>query len=268
MTTNKQDLPQVVREVARNALERHAELQELDSDCAARFADAKWPEDLEIIKQHCIERYDHQGKTFLFTSVSSDATAINPAYAQYLEAAEEKTLEFLTIALQNCPPNVKADVISWINLKLSSRKLYWLAHATREHLESYPAPGIDVLSVAELQVRGNPSAAAVSANPEQPPPQTTPGQLAADMPSEEPGGQSRADLRRKKTDPTDEQVAAAERMVNGKPDVSIKDTTAYLRCSVQHVRRLVRQGKLIASNTVPKRITSESLKAYKWRSAK
>jgi len=109
------------------------------------------------------------------------------------------------------------------------------------------------------------SAAAAPANPEQPPQQGSPGQLAGGIPRDEAGGESSTNLRREKTDPTDEQVAVVERKVQQQADVTIKDAAAYLRCTVQHVRRLAHQGTLIASKTVPKRITSESLKAYKWQ---
>jgi len=104
MTNNAQNLPHVVRAVAGHyVLDLHAELQELDSDYQARIADAKWPENLEILKQYYLERFDHPGEVLLSTCVSSDATSINPAYAQHLETAERKTLEFLSTALQNCP---------------------------------------------------------------------------------------------------------------------------------------------------------------------
>jgi len=155
-TNNHNDLPQAVREFAGHyALERRAELQQLDSNYQARIADAKWPETIELIKQYCLDRFDHHGEAFLFTSGSSDATSINPAYAQHLETAEEKTVEFLSTALQNYPPDVRQDVTSWVNLKLSSRKLHWLARATKEHLKSHPAPVIDLRSVEELQARVN-----------------------------------------------------------------------------------------------------------------
>jgi hypothetical protein len=67
-------------------------------------------------------------------SGSSDAASINPAYAQHLETAEEKTFEFLSTALQNYPLSVKEDVISWVSLKLSSRKL--LLACSRDEIAS------------------------------------------------------------------------------------------------------------------------------------
>jgi hypothetical protein len=91
MTENKQDLPGVVREFAGHyVLERHAELQEFDSNFQARI-DVKGPEAVELIKQYCVDRSDHHGEALMFTSGSSDATSINPAYGQHLETAEAKT---------------------------------------------------------------------------------------------------------------------------------------------------------------------------------
>lgn len=265
MATNNLDLLRVARELAeRYALELRAEIQRLDSNYQARIADANGREGLELLKQYCLERFDSWAKALLVTSISSDTASINPLYAQYLDKTEEKTFEFLSTVVQNFPPDLRGDVISSVNLKLSSRKLHWLAHATTEHLKSHPAPVLDLRGIAELQARGNPGAAAAPANPEQPPQQGAPGQLAGDMPPDESGGESSAN-RSEKTDPTDEQVAAVERKVQQQADLSIREAAAYLRCTVQHVRRLARQGTLIASNTVPKRITSQSLKSYKWR---
>jgi hypothetical protein len=172
---NDQDLPQGARELMeRYALEMHAELQQLDSDFQARFADAKWPENLELLKEHCLQRFNRQGEAMLPASVSSDATSINPLYALLLDKAIEKTLEFLSKVLQNSRPDMKADVISWVDLKLSSRKLYWLACATREHLNSHPAPVVDLRSVAEPKAHGNPKAAAGPEDPSLARPETTP----------------------------------------------------------------------------------------------
>jgi hypothetical protein len=64
--------------------------------------------------------------------------------------------------------------------------------------------------------------------------------------------------------PDDARIAAAEAIVKKNPDVDTRLAANYLRCSTQHVLRLVREGKLIASKTSPKRIKSASLQAYKW----
>src|SRR3984885_13134975 len=126
MKTNEQDLPQEAREFAQHyANQRHADLLELDSNYHARMADAEWPETIELTKQYCVDRFDHHGDALLPYSSSSDAASINPLYAQHLETAKEKSLEFLSTELQDYPPSVKEDIISWANLKLSSRKLYW-----------------------------------------------------------------------------------------------------------------------------------------------
>ncbi len=151
-----QDVPQQVRQlVERSALEIRAELQQLDSDYQSRFADAKRPEGLELLKQYCLERFDSCAQALLFTSVSSDAASINPLYEQCLGMAEEKTINFWTTVLQDFPPHAREDVMSWVNLKLSSRKLHWLADAARRHLKSHPAPVIDMQSIAGLHARGN-----------------------------------------------------------------------------------------------------------------
>jgi hypothetical protein len=175
ITNNDQELPLEARELlTRYALEEHATLQQLDSDFQARFADAKSPESLELLKGHCLERFNHHGQAMLLTSVSSDATSINPLYALLLDKAIEKTLEFLSTALQNLPPDVKADVISWVDLKLSSRKLYWLAYATRQHLNSYPALVVDLCRAAEPNTHGIPGAVASTEDPSFARSETTP----------------------------------------------------------------------------------------------
>jgi len=162
MKTNEQDLPQEAREFAQHyANERHAELLELDSNYQARIADAKWPEILEVYKQYCLERFEHHALALLPTSASTDAASINPLYSEYLDKIDENIREFLSTALKHLRPEMSGNVISWVNLKLSSRKLYWLAHAMRLHLKSHPAPVIDLQRIAELQARGNRSTADV-----------------------------------------------------------------------------------------------------------
>jgi hypothetical protein len=72
---------------------------------------------------------------------------------------------------------------------------------------------------------------------------------------------------RRATQPTPEQVAAAEKLVEERPDVPTQVAANWLPCSVQHMRRLARNGKVAASNTSPMRITTDSLRDYNWRRA-
>jgi hypothetical protein len=64
--------------------------------------------------------------------------------------------------------------------------------------------------------------------------------------------------------PSDEQLAAAEAMVNQKAEVDTQRAAWYLQCSTQHVLRLIREQHLIATRTKPKRIKCDSLRRYKW----
>lgn len=66
----------------------------------------------------------------------------------------------------------------------------------------------------------------------------------------------------------EERAAAAAVKVKSQADVDTRSAADYLRCSVQHVRRLVRQGELVASKTRPMRITSASLESHMWPSTK
>jgi hypothetical protein len=66
--------------------------------------------------------------------------------------------------------------------------------------------------------------------------------------------------------PTDEQVAAADKLVAGKSDADIQHAAWYLRCTRQHVLRLIRKGVLTATNTKPKRVRCDSLRRHKWGS--
>ena len=50
---------------------------------------------------------------------------------------------------------------------------------------------------------------------------------------------------RKKTEPTAQQIAAAEAAVTDQPDVDTLTAAWWLRCSTQHVLRLVRERKQI-----------------------
>jgi hypothetical protein len=67
------------------------------------------------------------------------------------------------------------------------------------------------------------------------------------------------------TRPTPDQTAIAEKLVAEQQDVDTRTAACWLRCTSQHILRLVRESKLIASSTRPKRITTESLRAHKWR---
>jgi hypothetical protein len=63
---------------------------------------------------------------------------------------------------------------------------------------------------------------------------------------------------------TDKEIETAVKMVAEKQTVTTKRAAQFLNCSVQHIRRLVHQEKLIASGTRPMQITSASLRDYKW----
>jgi hypothetical protein len=67
-----------------------------------------------------------------------------------------------------------------------------------------------------------------------------------------------------KTSWTEAQREIAAKLVAEKDSVSTLHAAQFLNCSVQHVLRLVRKKKLIASGTRPKVVTSASLQAYKW----
>jgi hypothetical protein len=69
---------------------------------------------------------------------------------------------------------------------------------------------------------------------------------------------------RKRSEPTGAQIDAAEAMVRSQSDVNTRIASQFLRCTPQHVYRLVRQRKLTGSKTKPMRITSASLRAYTW----
>ena len=66
------------------------------------------------------------------------------------------------------------------------------------------------------------------------------------------------------TEPTAEQRAIAEKLVSEQSEVSIKIAACWLPCSIQHMRRLAKNGDVIASRTKPMRIQTESLRTYKW----
>ena len=64
--------------------------------------------------------------------------------------------------------------------------------------------------------------------------------------------------------PTDDQVAAAENAVRVNAKLDIRRAALYLGCSIQHIRKMVRLHRLTGSKTRPMRITSASLREYKW----
>ena len=69
--------------------------------------------------------------------------------------------------------------------------------------------------------------------------------------------------RRKATEHTDEQIAYADSRVNSQTEVTTQTAAVWLGYSDSTVRRLIRQGKLTALKTRPKRIATASLKAYR-----
>jgi hypothetical protein len=68
--------------------------------------------------------------------------------------------------------------------------------------------------------------------------------------------------------PTREQKETARKLVDVESEVITQIAAWWLPCTPAHIRRLVRDGDLVASNTRPKRITTASLREYKWRRAK
>jgi len=73
---------------------------------------------------------------------------------------------------------------------------------------------------------------------------------------------------RRGTQPTPEQTAMAEKSVAEQSEVTTQIAAWWLPCSLQHMRRLARRGTVTSSKTRPKRITTKSLRAYKWRHPK
>ncbi len=73
---------------------------------------------------------------------------------------------------------------------------------------------------------------------------------------------------RRGTQPTPEQTAMAEKSVTERSEVTTQIAAWWLPCSIQHMRRLARSGAVTSSKTRPMRITTGSLRAYKWSHSK
>ena len=74
--------------------------------------------------------------------------------------------------------------------------------------------------------------------------------------------------KRRLIEPTPEQMTTANKAVAENAEVAVRVAAQWLRCTISHVHRLAREGHLTASKTRPRRITTDSLRAYKWPQGK
>ena len=128
--------PNALEAVERYATEVSSELHRFDSQFFDQFSDASdWQTQLALLEAYCLSRFDLMAEQMLFLSVSPDAVAINPLYEKCLNrVSEEKFLPFLSTVLNPLRADLREDVISRINLKLTAKKLTWLAEAKTAQL--------------------------------------------------------------------------------------------------------------------------------------
>lgn len=65
----------------------------------------------------------------------------------------------------------------------------------------------------------------------------------------------------------EDQIKIAEKLVREKDEVTVRHAALFLGCKDDHILRLGRKGKLQLSNTRPKKVSSQSLRARKWPSS-
>lgn len=153
-----EELPPAVQQVLGSyLLQTQSELHRLDSAFHEQFADAQWPDCLQLVENYCLKRFDLIANQLLFASVSADPTSLNPLYEQYLELTKEKGLKFLSEALHPLRSDLREDFLSRITLKLGARKLKWLAEAKEAKIEAARKliSQADQLSASEKEDFGN-----------------------------------------------------------------------------------------------------------------
>jgi hypothetical protein len=79
---------EVLKALGRYVLQVQADLKELDSDFQQRFADAHWPDNLEIIEEYTLNRFDVCARYLLPTAVSPEPNPINPGFSRHLDSVE------------------------------------------------------------------------------------------------------------------------------------------------------------------------------------
>ncbi len=133
-------------------LQAQSEVHRLDSEFHERFADTQWPDNLKLIDEYCLKRFDLCASQLSFSSVSDDPTSINPLYEQYLDLVKGKCLKFLGEVLHPLRSDLREEVLSQMGLKLSARKLWWLADAEQRASERPPTPA----ALADAQEAADP----------------------------------------------------------------------------------------------------------------
>jgi hypothetical protein len=135
--------PEVLRDLGQHVLRAAAEVQRLDSEFHARVAEAQWStidEWANGLEEYLLKRFDLCADQLLWVSDSPDPMAINALFGGYLDKFEDRAVAYASEVLQCLRSDLREDAISKIALKLSARKLLWLAEAKQRKAERPPEP--------------------------------------------------------------------------------------------------------------------------------
>ena len=135
--------PEVLRDLGPHVLRAAAEVQRLDSEFHARVAEAPWStidEWANGLEEYMLKRFDLCADQLLWVSDSPDPIAVNALFGGYLDKFEDRAVAYASEVLQCLRSDLREDAISKIALKLSARKLLWLAEAKQRKAERPPEP--------------------------------------------------------------------------------------------------------------------------------
>jgi hypothetical protein len=121
----------VLNAAKRYALQAGADLQRFDSEQFERLAHIDdWQVWNDLLEEYCVRRFDLFAEWMLFASVSPDPLALNPLYEKYLlHTINQGMRPWLSEVLEGLRADIREEVTSRINLRVTARKLYWLAQA-------------------------------------------------------------------------------------------------------------------------------------------
>ena len=92
------------------------------------------------LEEYVLQRFDLCADQVLWVSDSPDPIAINPLFGGYLDKFEDRAVAHASEVLKCLRSDLREDAISKIALKLSARKLVWLAEAKQRKADRPPEP--------------------------------------------------------------------------------------------------------------------------------
>lgn len=131
-------------------LAAEAERNQFDAEFLQRISKSRCPASVDVLVQHCIQRFELIAKQFAFLAFAGGPLDVDQHYGGPLEKSREKTLEFFDRASRNIPADSRREVRSGLALELASELQHQLASAKAARLSNGGERAASEGGVAEM----------------------------------------------------------------------------------------------------------------------